>query len=106
MHVMKNLKQHLIDQAASEISTKENKIKESDEELAVLGARLKVENKTVGMKDLKDHLKEDFTYSIQALNGMVTQEQHRNAELKKDLEMLKYRKAIIESQFTNSELDQ
>ena len=103
---MKNLKQHLIDQVAAEIVAKENDIKVSDEELAVLGARLKVEKKTIGMQDIKDHLREDFTYSIQALEGMVAQEIHRNAELKKELEMLKYRKAVTEGQFTDSELDQ
>lgn len=103
---MKNLKQHLIDQTVADIATKEHEIKESDEELSILNARLKVEKKTIGMQDLKDHLREDFTYSIQALEGMVAQEIHRNAELKKELEMLKYRKAVTESQFTDSELDQ
>jgi hypothetical protein len=103
---MKNLKQHLIDLATSDIAAKEHEIKTSDEELSVLNARLKVEKKTIDMKDLKDHLREDFTYSIQALESMAAEEQHRNAELKKDLEMMKYRKAVTESQFTESELDQ
>ena len=70
----------------------------------ILGAKLKVENKTLGMQDLKEHLKEDFKYSAQALEGMLAQEQQRNAELKKDLEMLKYRKAVIESQFSDNDL--
>lgn len=103
---MKNLKQHLIDQVAAKIAAKENDIKVSDEELAVLGARLKVEKKTLGMQDLKEHLKESFTYSLQGLEAVIAQEQHQNTELKKDLEMLKYRKAVIESQFTDGELDQ
>lgn len=103
---MKNLKQHLIDQATAEITTKENNIKVSDEELAVLGARLEVEKKTVGMQDLKEHLKESFTYFLQGLEIVIAQEQQQNAELKKDLEMLRYRKAVIESQFTDGELDQ
>ncbi len=38
---MKNLKQNLIDETATEITAKENDIKMSDEELTVLGARLK-----------------------------------------------------------------
>src|SRR3989338_1089446 len=71
----------------------------------ILGARLKVEHKTLGMQDLKEHLKEDFKYSAQALEGMLAQEQQRNAELKKELEMTKYRKAVIESQFSDNELD-
>lgn len=103
---MKNLEQHLIDQATSEITAKENDIKVSDQKLAVLSARLKVEKKTLGMQDLKEHLKEGFTYSLQGLETVITQEQQQNAELRKDLEMLKYRKAVIESQFTNGELDQ
>ena len=103
---MKNLKQHLIDQATEEITAKENDIKMSDEELTVLGARLKVEKKTLGMQDLKEHLKESFTYSLQGLETVIAQEQQHNAELKKDLEMLKYRRAVIDSQFTDGELDQ
>jgi exonuclease VII large subunit len=102
---MKNIKQHLVEEIAKEITAKEREIQESDQELVVLSAKLKVENKTLGMQDLKEHLKEDFKYSAQALEGMVTQEQQRNAELKKDLEMLKYRKAVIESQFSDNELD-
>ncbi len=102
---MKNTKQHLVEEIANEIVAKEREIMESDQELALLGAKLKVENKTLGMQDLKEHLKEDFKYSAQALEGMVTQEQQRNAEFKKDLEMLKYRKAVTESQFPDNELD-
>lgn len=103
---MKNLKQHLIDQVVEEIVAKENEIKESDEELAVLGARLKVEKRTLGMQDLKEHLKESFTYSLQGLETVIAHEQQQNAELKKDLEMLKYRKDVIDSQFSDGELDQ
>ena len=102
---MKNTKQHLVEEIANEIVAKEREIMESDQELALLGAKLKVENKTLGMQDLKEHLKEDFKYSAQVLEGILTQEQHRNAELKKDLEMLKYRKAVVESQFSDNELD-
>ncbi len=102
---MKNIKQNLIEEMTSEITAKEREIQESDHELAMLEARVKVENKTLGMQDLKEHLKEDFKYSAQALEGMLAQEQQRNAELKKDLEMLKYRKAVVESQFSDNELD-
>lgn len=102
---MVNIKRHLVDGATSEIVAKEREIHESDHELEMLGAKLKVENKTLGMQDLKEHLKEDFKYSAQALEGMLAQEQQRNAELKKDLEMLRYRKAVAESQFSDHELD-
>ena len=102
---MTNIKQHLVEEIAKEITAKEREIQESDTEVEMLGAKLKVENKTLGMEDLKEHLKEDFKYSAQALEGMLTQEQQRNTELKKDLEMLKYRKAVVESQFSENELD-
>ena len=102
---MTNLKQHLIDEATNNITAKEREVHESDQELTVLGAKLKVENKTLGMQDLKEHLKEGFKYSAQALEGMLTQEQQRNTELKKELEMLKYRKAVLESQFSDNDLD-
>lgn len=102
---MKNIKQNLIEEIIGEISAKEREIQESDNEVEMLSAKLKVENKTLGMQDLKEHLKEDFKYSAQALEGMLAQEQQRNAELKKDLEMLQYRKAVVESQFSDNELD-
>jgi len=101
---MTNTKQCLIEDTTKEISAKEQEIRDSDQELEILSARVKVENKTLGMQDLKDYLKEDFKYSVQALEGMLAQEQQRNAELKKDLEMIKYRKAVIESQFSDGEL--
>lgn len=102
---MKNIKQNLIEEITNEITAKEREIQESDHELAMLEAKVKVENKTLGMQDLKEHLKEDFKYSAQALEGMLAQESQRNAELKKDLEMLRYRKAVVESQFSDNELD-
>jgi hypothetical protein len=102
---MTNIKQHLIEETTNNIFAKEREIQESDQELAVLGAKVKVENKTLGMQDIKEHLKEDFKYSAQALEGMLVQEQQRNVELKKELEMLKYRKAVIEGQFSENELD-
>jgi len=102
---VKNTKQHLVEEITNEIVAKEREIQESDHELEMLGAKLKVENKTLGMQDLKEHLKEEFKYSAQALDGMVTQEQERNTELKKELEMMKYRKAVLESQFSDNDLD-
>ena len=102
---MTNIKQHLIEETTNDITTKEREIHESDQELTVLGAKLKVENKTLGMQDLKEQLKEYFKYSAQALEGMLAQEQQRNTELKKELEMMKYRKAVLESQFSDNDLD-
>ncbi len=102
---MTNLKQHLIDEIKNQSLSKEKEIKESDEELEILSAKLKVEKKTLDMKDIKEYLKEDFKYSIQALEDMIIMEQRKNYELKKEMEMLKYRKAVIDSQFSNTELD-
>lgn len=102
---MTNIKQHLIDEAVNEITVKEREIQESDKELEILNARLIVEKKAEGMKDIKEHLKEDFKYSIQALESMIVMEQNKNFTLKKDMEMLKYRKAVIESQFSDNELN-
>ena len=102
---MTNIKQHLIEETTNNITAKEREIHESDQELTVLGAKLKVENKSLGTQDLKEHLREDFKYSAQALEGMLAQEQQRNTELKKELEMMKYRKAVLESQFSDNDLD-
>jgi len=102
---MENIKQHLIEETTKEIAAKEREIQESDHELEILSAKIKVENKALGMQDLKEHLRENFKYSAQALESMLAQEQQRNAELKKDLEILKYRKAVVESQFSDNELD-
>lgn len=102
---MTNIKQHLIEEITNNITDKEREIQESDHELEMLGAKLKVEKKTLGMKDIKDNFKEDFKYSIQALESMIIMEQNRNSELKKETEMLKYRKDVIESQFSGNELN-
>jgi len=102
---MKNIKKNLIDETANEITAKEQEIQESDRELEILSVKIKVENKALGMQDLREDLEEDFEYSVQALESMLVQEQRRNIELKKDLEILKYRREVIESQFSDNELD-
>jgi len=102
---MNNVKQHLLEEIAIEISAKEREIQHSDDEVDVLNAKIRVENKILQMKDLKEHLREDYKYSAQALADMLAQEQQRNAELKKDLEILEYRKAVVESKFSDQELD-
>ncbi len=102
---MKNIKQQFIDDTEKEIINKDREIKESDEELEILNAKLKVENRSLSMDDIKENLKEDFKYSILALENMITMEENKNSEYKKELEILKYRKAVIKSQFTDSELD-
>jgi len=102
---MKNTKQYLIKETDREIAGREKEVKKSDEELEILNARLKVEKKSLGMKDIKEDLKEDFKYSVIALQDMIAMEENKNFELKKDLEILKYRKEVINSQFSDNELD-
>ncbi len=101
---MQKLQQRLMEQATAEIVAKEQELQESNDELALLVAKLKVESTALRMQDLSEHLKEDFKYSAQALEGMLMQENERNAELKKDLEVLNFRKSVIASQFSGDEL--
>ncbi len=103
--IMTNLKQRLIDETTNEIAAKESEIQESDGEFEILEVKLRVEKKALDMKDVPENLKEDFKYSVQALESIIAIEQNRNSELKKEMEMLKYRKAVIESQFSDNELD-
>lgn len=102
---MKNIKQKLIDDIEKKIVSVELEIKESDEELETLNVQLKVENKALNMSDIEEHLKEDFKYSILSLENIIGMEQNKNSELKKELKILKYRKEVIKSQFSDSELD-
>lgn len=106
MEHMENIKKHLVGEITSKISAHERDAQESDHDLGILGAKLKVERKVMGMQDLPEHLKEDFSYSVQALEDMVAQEHQRNAELKKDLVMLRYRKAALENKFLDDELNE
>ncbi|MDP2656423.1 MAG: hypothetical protein Q8P11_02560 [bacterium] len=102
---MPNVKQHLIEEVSRNITNKEREVQESDLELSILGAKVKVENKILSMQDTPEDIKNYFIYTAQALKDMLAQEQNRNSELKKDLQMLKYQEAFIESQFSDSELD-
>ncbi len=102
---MLNTKQKLINEMLKEVTEKEKEIENSNEEVRILKVRIKIENKALEMKDLKEDLREDFVYGAEALKSMLTMEENRNFELKRELEVLKYRKAVIESQFTDSELD-
>jgi len=92
---MKNIKQHLIDEIKIRIEQTQKELEESDEEPKILEAKLKVENKFSKMTDLKEDLKEDVKYSVQALEGMLIMEKNKNAELKKEFEILRYRSQVI-----------
>ncbi len=102
---MIHTKQHLTVEVVRNLVANEQEIKASDEELQILNAKLKVEKKTRDMEDMPENLTHEFSYSIQALENMIVVEQNRNLELKTDQEVMQYRKKVIESQFTDSELD-
>jgi len=100
---MTNMKQRLTDESKNEVAAEEREIKISDEELETLEAKIKVENKFLKMKDIKDDLKDQVEYSVQALEGMLMMEQQKNAELRQDLQISKYRLAVIDK-FGDGEL--
>lgn len=100
---MTNMKQRLTDESKNEVAAEEREIKISDEELETLEAKIKVENKFLKMKDIKDDLKDQVKYSVQALEGMLMMEQQKNAELRQDLQISKYRLAVIDK-FGDGEL--
>ncbi len=102
---MENIKQFLISELTTQINAKKRELGESDSELEVLQAKLKVENKVLEMTDIKEELKEDFKCLAQVLGDMIIMEQKRNSELKKDLDILIFRSRVIESQFSENELD-
>jgi len=92
---MPNQKQHLIDETKKQIEETGEEIKKSDIEIDVLESKLKVENKMSAMEDIPEEIKEDVKYSIQALENMLVMEKNRNAELKKEFGILRYRKQVI-----------
>lgn len=100
---MESIKQRLINDTIKELAEREEEIKKSDEELGLLGARLKVENKFAEMRDIPPEITEDVKYSVQALENMIVMEENRNAELKRDFEILRYRKQVI-NKFEDEEL--
>ncbi len=103
---MQSIKQHLIEEVDGTIRMKEQEIQNSIDERTLLVARLKVESRALKMHDLSEHLREDFKYSAQALESMLMQEDQRNIELKKELEVLKFRKSVIEGQFLDDDFEQ
>ncbi len=89
------MKQQLINEVKNQMAKVGEEIKVSDEELKMLVAKLKVEKKFYELEDLKEDLREDVKYSIIALENIAMMEENRNAELKKELEILKYRGQVI-----------
>lgn len=100
---MTSLKQHLIEDTDKKIKETEEEIKKSDEELNILESKLKVERRMSEMEDIPEGIEEGIKYSIQAIESMILMEKDRNAELKKELEILRYRKQVI-NKFEDREL--
>lgn len=96
---MENIKQQLLDCTVNELKEKEAEIKKSGEEIELLTAKIKVEKRFFGMKDISDEIREDVKYSLEALEGMLTMEKDRINQLKKDFEILRIRKKIIKDKF-------
>jgi hypothetical protein len=92
---MEDLKQQLLDDTIKVFKEKEEEIEKSNKELELLDARVKVEKRFFELKDITEEMKEDVKYSLQALESMVIMEKERNAELKKESELLKVRKQVI-----------
>ncbi len=102
---MLNRKQTLIEDTAKEIVEKEEEITNSDAEIAILRAKIKVEIQTLNMDDLEGYLREEFEYSLNALRSTQAMEEEINSRLKMELDMLAYRKKVIESQFSDNDLN-
>ena len=93
---MASQKQYLINEIKKQIEEASGEIKESDKEIGILGAKLKVENKMSKMADVPEEIKEDIKYSVLALEDMLTMGKSKNEELKKELKILQYRKQVID----------
>ena len=93
---MENKKQYLIEKTIKEIKQKEEEIKKSDEGLEILETELKVEKRFFEMEDINNEIKENIKYSVGALEDMIFMERSKNDELKKDLQISKMRKQIID----------
>ena len=86
----------MIDEIKKQIEAIIEEIKESDEEIKIWEARVKVEQKMITMRDLPAEIAEDTKYSIIGLESMLFSEQNKNAELKKSLKTLEYREKLID----------
>jgi hypothetical protein len=92
---MEDLKQQLIDNTIKEFKEKEEKIEKSNKELELLDAKVKVEKRFSELKDIKEDMREDVKYSLQALESMVMMEKERDTQLRKELEILRVRNQVI-----------
>jgi hypothetical protein len=92
---MTTVKQRLIDRTKSYIAAKEREVKESDVELEMLEADLKIEKRIFGAKDMKAVFKDEAKYGVETLESMILMEREKNAELKKEIEIEKNKLKVI-----------
>lgn len=92
---MKNLKQYLIEEVNKKIKETKEEIRQSDENLEILEAKLKVEKKFLEMQDIEEKMRENINFSVQFIESDIITEKERNVELKDDLKMLLARERVI-----------
>lgn len=93
---MENIKQYLKDEITEEMKEIEKKIKESNKDLEVWEAKIKVEKKMERLKNLKEELEDDVKYGVIALKEILLMEKNRNEKLKKEFELLRIRKIVVD----------
>ena len=93
---MNNHRQRLIEENKRDIENKRQKIKKAEEELEMSKARIKVERKFMEMESIRDELKEEVKYILQASEDMLVQEEDRLAELKRSLEISENMLSVID----------
>jgi len=92
---MKNLKQYLIEEVNKKIKETKEEIRQSDENLEILEAKLKVEKRFLEMQDIEEKMRENINFSVQFIESDIITEKERNVELKDDLKMLLARERVI-----------
>lgn len=102
---MPNIRQNIQNQIAREKSEAEKNIETSRQEIEVMKARLKVEERFLEMEDIEDELKEQVKYSIQPLKDEIVMEQENLAKFEKDLKIAKYMLDVL-GKFSDRELEQ
>lgn len=92
---MSDLKQKLKESVEGNLEREQKDLKESDDELKMLKANLAVEHKLAKAINLKEELKEELKYSIQALESMIVMEENRNNKTKINIEMLQHKLGAV-----------
>jgi len=100
---MENIKEYLKKEIAGEIEEIEKEIKESDRDIRIWEARVKVEKKLATFTDLDEDMESNVKYGTIALEDFLLMEKNRNKELKNERKLIIRRKKSID-QFEEEEL--